>query len=165
MTLYALIANNTITALWDNNSASAPLAAGYTDITGQTGAITIGSTLVNGVWTAPPIPIAQQASLALSAGLEITSTSTPSLNATYPCDAATQSNISSMFDLIQRSGGNAFPDGITSLPWPVMTGTVTFNSVSEFLAMETAVGNYVLALDLIITTGTGTLPSASVTIP
>lgn len=119
----------------------------------------------------PPIPapnLAQQAATALASGLAITSTSTPALNATYPCDTATQSNLNSMYALIQRAGGNAFPGGLTALPWPTITptgpGTVTFNSATEFLAMETAVGDYVLVLNLIALTGTGTLPPATATI-
>jgi hypothetical protein len=74
-----------------------------------------------------------------------------------------------MHSLIQRAGGAAFSGGLTSLPWPTITptgpGTVTFNSVSEFLAMETPVGDYVLRFDLIATTNADALPAATATIP
>jgi hypothetical protein len=103
-----------------------------------------------------------------NAGLAITSTSTPALDATYPCDPATQVKLGSMYSLIQRADSAAFPGGLTSLPWPTIMptgiGTVTFSSAAEFLAMETAVGAYVLALDLIIMTGAGTLSPTTATI-
>jgi hypothetical protein len=129
------------------------------------------ATLTASIQQALPLPttplgptLAQQAASALSAGLAITSTGTPALNGTYACNPAMQQNMASMYNLIQRAGGNAFPGGLTSLPWPVAGGTVTFNSVAEFLAMETAVGDYVMQLNLIITTNSGTLPPPTTTI-
>lgn len=123
---------------------------------------------VTGSWPPPaPAPtLAQQAQTALGAGLTVTSTATPAISGTYACDAATQSKLASLYNLIQRAGGAAFPAGMTALPWPDMRGAVhSFTAVSDFLNLETAIGNYVLALDLIVTTNSGTLPAASVTIP
>jgi hypothetical protein len=114
----------------------------------------------------PTLTLAQQAAAALNAGLTITSTSTPTLNGTYNVDAVAQANINSMYNLIQRAGGSAFPGGLTEMPWADINGTVhTFASVGDFLAFETAVGDYVLALNLIAITNTGTMPAASATIP
>lgn len=121
-------------------------------------------------YTPPPpvLTLAQQAATALSAGLAIISSGTPSINGTYAVDPASQSKMGLMYNLIQRAGGAAFPGGLTSLPWPVLVGgtggVVMFNSVSEFLTVETILGDYVLALDLIVTTGAGSLPAASITI-
>lgn len=117
---------------------------------------------------APPAPptLAQQAAAAIAAGCAIVSTATPVLSGTYACDDAAQGRINRVYSLIQRAGGNAFPAGMTMLPWPDVSGAIhTFSSVAEFLAFETAVGGYVLALDMIIATGSGTLPTQPVTIP
>ena len=146
---------------------AAPPASDVT-VTGST------VTLVNGVPTqelqTAPIPAAtilqQQAAAALSAGLSITSTGTPAINGTYPCDNTAQARFSRVYELIQRAGGSAFPAGMTELPWALADGSIVkFASVSTFLAVEQAVGEYVLALDLIIATGSGTLPAASKQIP
>jgi len=116
----------------------------------------------------PPVvapTLAQQAAMALAAGLTITSTGTPALNGTYACDDAAQARINRVYALIQRGGGAVFPAGLTSLPWPDKSGALhTFTSVAEFLAFETAVGNYVLALDMIQAANSGTLPSSTVNI-
>lgn len=112
------------------------------------------------------LSLVQQAQEAVAAGLTITSTATPSLSGRYACDAAAQLKLARMNALIQRTGGVSFPAGLTALPWPDMTGTAHFfNTVIDFVNFETALGNYVLALDLIMTTKTGVLPSNSVTIP
>lgn len=119
-------------------------------------------------FTAPaPVPtLAQQAAMAAAAGCQIVSTGTPALNGTYSCAPAAQQNMSSLYNLIQRAGGAAFPAGLTALPFPDAAGGVhIFPTVTDFLAFETAVGGYVLALGLMRVTGTGTLPAQPVTIP
>jgi hypothetical protein len=114
----------------------------------------------------PPPTLAQQAVAMIAAGLTITSTATPALNGTYGCDAAAQQNIGNMYNLIQRAGGNAFPGGLTSLPWADKSGTPhIFESVSDFLAFETAIGDFVLQCQLVAVTNAGTLPAATATIP
>ena len=118
-------------------------------------------------YTPPPpvLTLAQQATAALGAGLTITSTNMPSLNGTYACDDAAQARINRVYALIQRVGGAAFPASMTSLPWPDKSGALhTFTSVAEFLAFETAIGDYVLALDMIQATNSGTLPSSTANI-
>lgn len=113
---------------------------------------------------APPAPsLAQKAQAALNAGLTISSTSTPDIDGTYACDETAQGRFNRVYNLIQKAGGS-FPNKLTALPWPIEGGSVTFNSVAEFLAVEQAVADYVLTLDLIITTGAGTLPADAVTI-
>ena len=120
--------------------------------------------VVNGSVVAKPPTSAQQAIAALAAGLTISSTSTPAINGTYATDDAEQARLNRVYSMIERAGG-VFPSGLTSMPWPLADGTVVeFPSVSVFLNVEQAIGEYVLALDLIRTTNSGTLPSASVTI-
>ena len=127
-----------------------------------------GATLVNGTVTAKVAPtptLAQQAAALLAAGLTITSTGTPAINGTYGCKDSDQARFSRTFNLIQKAGGNAFPNGLASLAWPLRNGTpVTFTAVATFLAVEQAVGNFVLSCDQVMLTNSGALPSAFVTI-
>lgn len=117
-------------------------------------------------YAAPALTLAEQATAMLSAGVTISSTATPALNGTYAVGPNERSNLTSMYDLIQRAGGSAFPAGLSALPWPDSSGAVhIFAKVSDFLNFETAIGGWVLELQLVITTGAGTLPSSTVTIP
>ena len=158
---------NAITATY---AGAAPPATGWTAISATLYAeIVPGSTWDGTAVHAPPPPpaptLAQQAAMALGAGLTITSTSAPALNGIYACDDAAQARINRVYALIQRAGGAAFPAALTSLPWPDKSGAMhTFASVAEFLAFETAVGDYVLVLDMIQATNSGTLPSSTVNI-
>jgi hypothetical protein len=112
---------------------------------------------------APVLTLAQQATLALAAGITITSTGTPSLNGTYTCDATAQARITSVQAYIQANG--KFPGSTTTMTWVLMNGSViTFPTTSEFTAFATAVANYVWDLDEIILTNAGTLPVAADTI-
>ena len=128
-----------------------------------------GATLINGVVTPLPAPtptVAQAAQALLAGGLTITSTSAPAINGTYGCADADQARFSRTFNLIQKAGGSSFPNGLASLVWPLRKAPpVTFSSVSTFLAVEEAVGNFVLACDQCELTNGGTLPASSVTIP
>ena len=122
-----------------------------------------------------PQTLAQKAAALLNNGLTIVSATNPDINAVYAIDIAAQDNFSKLYNLIQKNGGTTFPvDPITgqprtSLPWKVMSGgangVVVFTSLTDFINVETAVGNMVLALDLIIATGIGTLPTMSINIP
>jgi hypothetical protein len=123
-----------------------------------------GTTYTFAAPPAPPAPtLAQQAQAALWAGVAITSTSTPALNGTYAIDPSSQMKINSMALFVAVN--QKFPGGATSYPWLTMSGTAnTFPSITEFDAFATAVADYVAQLDMIIATGTGTLPASSVTI-
>lgn len=121
-------------------------------------------------YTAPPpvLTIAQQAAVAVYRGLTIVSAKSPQINAVYACDPAAQQKLNSLFNLIQRNGGNTFPGGLSSLPYPDINGTPrVFTQVEDFLNVETQIGNYVLALYLIETANpeTGELPSNVADIP
>jgi len=103
--------------------------------------------------TIPPIAPssvspAQQLTNLLTAGLIITGTTTPSISGTYSCSVTAQNDLAAMYNLIQRSGGATFPGGLTALAWPVLNSRqpVLFTTVSDFLAVETAIGNYVLKI-------------------
>jgi hypothetical protein len=118
--------------------------------------------------TIVPSTIAQQAQAMLAAGVTIASTATPALDGTYACDANAQTEMGNMYNLIQRAGG-AFPGGLTQLPWPDISNDPAkarvFTAVADFLNFEQAVGDWVLTLKMIVTTGQGTLPSVTVQIP
>jgi hypothetical protein len=60
---------------------------------------------------------------------------------------------------------STFPGAASTYPWPTVTGAfVTFPSTTVFQNWATATANYVSALDIIIASNSGSLPSASVTI-
>jgi hypothetical protein len=111
----------------------------------------------------PPTP-ATIAAAALSAGLAVTSTSTPAVNGTYALDPVTQSKIAAMVLTIQVNG--TFPNSMTAYPWPLLNGAfVTFPNVTVFKDWATALSNYVAVLDLYAAGAPGVaLPSASTTI-
>lgn len=112
----------------------------------------------------PPAPtLAQQAQAALLAGVQVTSTSTPALNGTYNIDVSAQAKIAATSAYILRNG--SFYKGQTTLPWVDAAGAPhVFPSTTIFQDFATAVGDYVYELDMIVTSGTGTLPSSSITI-
>lgn len=103
--------------------------------------------------------LAQQAMLAFGAGLRVTSASAPAIDASYAIDAASQAKIAAVEVYILKNG--AFPGMAASYPWPTLAGAiVTFPNVTVFQDWATAVANYVSALDIIIATNAGALPSA-----
>jgi hypothetical protein len=118
---------------------------------------------------APTLTLAEQAAAMIAAGVTIVSTATPALNGVYACDPTSQAKMGNMYNLIMRAGGTSFPGSLAALPWPDIsnypTKARTFTVVSDFLNFEQAVGDWVLTLNVIMTTGVGTLPSATVTIP
>lgn len=116
-------------------------------------------------YTAPvPSPtLAQQAAAALSAGLAITSTGTPALDATYPCDANAQAQISA--EVISLMLNGTFADGTTSIDWVDINRTGRTMTVVQFKAVATAIGAYVSGLTKCINGQATALPSDSATIP
>jgi hypothetical protein len=118
-----------------------------------------------GVWTfaAPIMPVltpSQLAAAAVSAGVAITSTSTPALNATYAVDPLSQGRIASISTYILVNGN--FPGASASYPWLDMSGAPhVFPSTAAFQAFATSVANYIALLDFILATNAGTLPPAT----
>ncbi|OYV98639.1 MAG: hypothetical protein B7Z68_00410 [Acidobacteria bacterium 21-70-11] len=124
-----------------------------------------GYIAVNGAAALPPAPtftLAQQATAALSAGLAITSTGTPALDATYPCDANTQAQLSA--EVISLMLNSTFADGTTSIDWVDVNRTGHTMTAAQFKTVATAIGAYVSALTKCINGQSTTLPASSVTI-
>lgn len=99
------------------------------------------------------------------AGVTLSSTATPTLDGSYPLDPASQAYITSVSAGI--AAGKGLPGKGTRRQTFVYNG-FTFSS-ANFLAFSTAVEDYVynLVQDLqqIVLTGTGSLPSTTITIP
>ncbi|MDA8049953.1 MAG: hypothetical protein M0002_08105 [Rhodospirillales bacterium] len=114
---------------------------------------------------APPVPtLAQQAAAALGRGVAVTSSGTPALDGTYAIDAASQAKIQAVSLFIVVNG--KFPSAVASYPWLDTAGAAhLFPTTAEFQAFATAIADYVAALDMIIATGSGTLPGEPVAIP
>jgi hypothetical protein len=112
---------------------------------------------------APVLTLAQQAQALLAAGLTITSTSMPALNATYPTDPATQDHIQAEVNAILLQG--TFADGSTSVVWPDVTGAAhTFPSVAEFKLFASAIAAFVAGNYKVLNGSSTMLPAATATI-
>jgi hypothetical protein len=123
-------------------------------ISGQYGAV--------GAYIPPVVSPAQIAAIAMSAGLAITSTSTPSLNGTYSVGAQAQADITSVMTGV--AVGVGLPGGGSSFYWLDATGTPHSFTQAQFLSLATAIRNYVYVLDM-YGYGQGTQPAATATIP
>ena len=111
----------------------------------------------------PPAPTAAQlAGAAIAAGLSVLSTSTPTLNGTYPCDSSTTSDINVEITSIMLNA--TFADGSTSIQWPDTSGTFHTFTVMQFKAFATALGVYVSGIRKYASGLSPSLPTASVTI-
>jgi hypothetical protein len=133
--------------------------------------VEIGYGYASGAFTAPAPPpaptLAQQAANLIAAGLTITSTSTPAINGTYTVasgvpfgreDIGTEAQFVSAF--------SEFTNGGTTLEWPLMDGKfITFPTTAAFMNFAKAAGQFYAAAKAAAALGSGTLPSASVTIP
>ncbi len=106
---------------------------------------------------------AQLATAALAAGLAVTSTNTPALNATYPVSGSVWSDLKDEATFIQSFG--AFSSGTSSITFVLSsTVSVTFTATSQLQAVVKALGMYITALKVVVATNTGPLPAAAVTI-
>lgn len=121
--------------------------------------------------THPVIPVpaptpAQQAAALIAGGLTITSTSTPAINATYPCDANAEALLSYTEDYVTRN--NLFPGKTTTIPWFDIAGIPhTLPSTTVFNALASAIADFVAEAQIWGASGgaIGSLPSGAVTIP
>ena len=113
---------------------------------------------------ATPTPTqAQLAATALSAGLAITSTGTPALNATYPTNGTVWADLKDEALFIQSFA--AFSSGTSSMTFILSSSsTVTFTATSQLQAVVKAISMYITALKMVVATNTGPLPAAAVTI-
>lgn len=115
-----------------------------------------------------PAPTADQTyAAALAAGITVTSTSTPALNAVYSINLQAQGNVAAIAASIGAAQG--LPDGATTVNWLDSAGGSHAFTAAQFLALADAIRNYVY--NLLITDaalnsgGTATWPTATATIP
>ncbi len=110
-----------------------------------------------------PTP-AEQAAVAIAAGVTITSASIPAINGTYACDAAAVADIGA--ETLSVIVTQQFTNGATSIQWPLANGTlVTFPSPQVFQAWAVAVSRYVSACKQYASGAQGaTLPASTVSI-
>lgn len=100
----------------------------------------------------------QQLAQKIDAGVAVTSTGNPALNATYPIDPAAQSHIQAVSLYIQVTG--KFPAGQAIFPWPDVAGTKhSFQTTAQFQAFAAALADYVTAIEL------GQTPQTPLSIP
>jgi hypothetical protein len=97
---------------------------------------------------AVPVPPRQAAAAALqqaiAAGLAITSTSTPALNATYPLDPETLFEITAVEAGI--AGGQGLPLGAATVTFVDISGNPVSFTPAQFTAWAAAIRNYFAAL-------------------
>jgi hypothetical protein len=107
-------------------------------------------------------------SSALNAGIAITSSGTPALNATYAIDPVT---MQMLYDLsIYISVNGVYPGGAATLNWPDASGAVhVFGLITTFKAFAKALQDYVAKLVVAEAAqaagGTPTWPAAASSIP
>jgi len=175
MTEYARIAGGLVAELFTPPAGKTIADCFHADVAAAFVAVPAGVSPAQGwayaagAFTAPAAPppptLAQQAMMAIDAGLTVTLSGSITLAATlFPTDAATQGKLAAVVTTINATG--AFPGGGTSYPMKDAAGAWhTFNLV-QYKAVAGAIGAYVAALDLIIDgnpTGAAALPAASVT--
>ena len=161
----ALILNGTVVQI---EAATFPVHSDLTWVAIPSGTtVAVGYSYAAGVFTAPPAPpaptLAQQAVAAMSAGLAITSTATSSLDATYPCNANAQAQLSA--EVISLMLNGTFADGTDTIDWVDITGTGHTMSIAQFKTVATAIGAYVSGLTKCINGQASALPAATATIP
>jgi len=155
--VYTLITGST-TVIRDADGAFIPDDTANTDWQAYQTWLGLGNTPT----PAPDATPAELAIAALNAGLAITSTGTPALDATYAVDPASQFKITAIVASIGASG--SLPGGGSTITYPDITGTMhTFTSL-HFVSLAVAVRDYVYALLVIQTNNSGALPAASTTI-
>jgi hypothetical protein len=111
----------------------------------------------------PPATPAQQAASALADGLEITSTSAPTLDGTYACSSDMITYMNSELNAILLNG--AFADGSTVLEWQDVSLALHAFTVAQFKDFAVALGAYVSGVRKYAIGAAGaTLPSATATI-
>jgi hypothetical protein len=135
-------------------------------------AIKAGWVEVTGSWLPAPTAaelatqqLASQIQSAYSAGLTVTSTSTPVVNGTYGIRAQDQQTINAVETFVLKN--NAFPGSSgTSLAYQDQSGTFhVFPSLTVWSEFANAVANYIADLKMYAAGAPGSsLPSNSVTI-
>lgn len=175
MSHYAVVDNQgnvTNIVLWEGpagqNDWTPP--AGETAVVCDGTTAYVGGTYLNGVFSAPPAPPpptpAQQGVLALTQGIEVTCTTTPSLNGLYNCDQNSQAQVNAVVTYVLLNGN--FPGNSSVMPWHDMNdGAHQFPDVATFKLFATAFANYVAAVMLYINSNgqMGGLPPNTISLP
>ncbi len=105
----------------------------------------------------------EEAGSALLVGLTVLSTGTPAINGTYGVGATSLTRINAVSTYIMVNA--KFPIGLSEFPMLDTDGmTHLFPNISLFQAWATAIADYVATLDMILLTGTGSIPPSTVTI-
>lgn len=110
----------------------------------------------------PTPTLALKAVEAIAAGLAITSTGTPALNATYAVDQVSQMDIIAIETSI--NAGKGFPGGATTFNYQDITGAFHSFTQTNFTDFAAAVRDYVYALKSVIAGASTTLPVSTTTI-
>ncbi|GAB2877661.1 hypothetical protein GCM10027093_11200 [Paraburkholderia jirisanensis] len=76
------------------------------------------------------IPLVQQAAMQLASGIQIVSTSTPTLDGTFACDSLSQADIVAIETSL--NAGKGFPGGATTFNYPDVSGVMHAFSESNF---------------------------------
>jgi hypothetical protein len=154
-----------LTATGNGCSPDATLPAGAVECTQAQYANAAAWMISGGAIIAAPAPtltLAQQATAMLNAGMQIVSTGTPALNATFACDPATYQRVGGIVAAI--AGGLGLPGGGATFLWPDTTGTPHSFSVVNFSAFAKAMMDFEYTLNAIIGSNSGTLPPQPVPI-
>lgn len=124
------------------------------------------TTLIAGMAPTPtvaPPTLAQQAESLLASGLTVTSASASGLNSTYPVNSSVITEIEGIQQYIATNG--TFPNGASTLDWNDINGVPkAISSTAIFTALATAIANFVTPCEEIMSSNSGVLPSATVTI-
>ena len=154
---YSLTANTTILR---SDGASIPPDPANSDYVQYLAWVAAGNTPTPYVALAPTP--AEQAAVAIAAGVTITSASTPAINGTYACDAAAVADIGA--ETLSVIVTQQFTNGATSIQWPLANGTlITFPGPQVFQAWAVAVSRYVSACKQYASGAQGaTLPASTV---
>jgi hypothetical protein len=119
----------------------------------------------DGSFAPPPpyVPTARERmDAAMAAGFSLSSTATPSLNATY--DVAGQRWQQMLGEAPYITAFGSFSGGVTKLDWPARSGEVVFATTAEFLAVVRALADQ-LTLWQRFVDGKGEEPASEVTVP
>lgn len=104
--------------------------------------------------------------LVLAAGVQITSTATPTLNAIYDVDPVSLSQIAAISTGI--AAGKGLPGGGSTFNYPDATGTMHSFTSANFLNFAAAIETFIYQFDQALVTllggGSASLPSSALTI-
>ena len=129
--------------------------------------VAAAATVPIAAYAPPQISLAQQANAAMFGSVQLVSSSSPALEATYAIDAETQGDLQA--EVLAYETNGQFLDGQTTIQWPDTGGALHTFTAAQFKAFATAIGAYVGLLKSIRRTnalpaGMTSFPAATVTI-